>query len=208
MLRRTYLLNRLIWPRDISFIVGRHPIVYIKVVIQYIAIIFLLFLVWRLLQTTFPWVQSFGTIFAIIVSVVYLLWVFLLLRRYFDVMVATKDHLYIVQRDSFFKYYLKILTRSSVQDISFSPTSHVGAVMKDATVLIATEQDERIVFDNVWRADEVARKMYLLRDAFLFKWDDDESEHEELRLADDEKFKVLVETLGEVIVDYMKKKED
>lgn len=147
-----------------------------------------------------------SVVFAIIAGLFYLFGVFMLLRNYFDVMVGTKEHLYIVQRDSFFKYHLKILTRSSIQDISFSPTGHIGAVLKDSTMLISTKQDEIIEFDDVFNADQVAKKMYELRDDSLFQEDEDDEPISGVQ--DDEKFKVLVETLGEVIVDYMKKKEE
>ncbi len=207
MLRRTYLLSRLVWPRDISFLYGRHPIVYIKVVIQYIAILLFVFLTWRLLETTFPQFTMLPTIFAIIAGIFYMFGVFLLMRNYFDVMVGTKEHLYIVQRDSFFKYHLKILTWSSIQDISFSPTGHIGAIIKDSTIFISTKQDEVIEFDHVFKADQIAKKMYDLRDDSLFQ-EDDEDEPINNDGHDDQKFKVLVETLGEVIVDYMKKKEE
>lgn len=59
----------------------------------------------------------------------------------------------------------------------------------------------------MYKADEVAQKAYALRDASLFQEDEDDEPIQD-HLADDEKFKVLVETLWEVIVDYMKKKDD
>jgi hypothetical protein len=75
-------------------------------------------------------------------------------------------------------------------------------------VTIATEQDELIEFRHVYQASRVAKEIYYIRDihksphATPIDIDKITEPH-----IDDEKFKVLVETLGEVIVDYMKKKE-
>jgi hypothetical protein len=134
----------------------------------------------------------------------------MLLRSYFDVMVATDHYLYIVFWDSFFKYRLKIITRSSIQDISVVPANSLSAVLKDGHITIATEQDELIDFRHVYQPSSVAKDLYYIRD--MSRTPTHEKLHpviEEIPTAsiDDEKFKVLVETLGEVIVDYMKKKE-
>ena len=117
MLWRIYLLNRLIWNHAIRFIVWRHPIVYAKVVIQYIAVFAVIFFV-RKTTTTLVVSQWNTIIFASIAAVAYLVGIYMLLRHYFDVMVATDSHLYIVLWDSFFKYRIKIITRGSIQDIS------------------------------------------------------------------------------------------
>ncbi len=137
----------------------------------------------------------------------------MMLRWYFDVMVATKEHLYIVLRDSFFKYRIKIITRSSIQDISLIPASGISVLRKDSHVFIATEQDDLIEFHHVYQADRVIGNLYDIRDTYTAHqhehvWHEHEdTAHIWLHTTDDEKFKVLVETLWEVIVDYMQKKE-
>lgn len=138
----------------------------------------------------------------------------MLLRWYFDVIVATKEHLYIVFWESFFSYRIKILTWSSIQDISFSAHSGLSVLWKDADISIATEQDDLISFDHVYQADQVVKKLYDIRERYIDTDDrdaDDEYDTDEQdetpHTINDEKFHILVETLGEVIVDYMKKKE-
>lgn len=79
--------------------------------------------------------------------------------------------------------------------------------MRDAHILIATEQDDLIEFHHVYKATDVVRKLYAIRDHATH----DEDELPEIAEQDidvqDDKFKILVETLGEVIVDYMDKKK-
>jgi hypothetical protein len=74
--------------------------------------------------------------------------------------------------------------------------------------MIATEQDDMIAFHHVYDASEIVRELYDIRD------DHTESVSREVTpvrseetIEKDDKFSVLVETLGEVIVEYMKKKE-
>ena len=209
MLWRTYLLNRLVGPRDIIYMIWRHPVVYAKVVIQYIAVFLLLFFVRRVVRLWIPW-ELWTIIFGSIAWVCYLVGIYMILRWYFDVMVATKDHLYVVLWDSFFKYRIKIITRSSIQDISFIPASWISVLRKDSHVFIATEQDDLIEFHHVYQADEVVWNLYDIRNEYTTNLYEPEPEHQHdhgLSTTDDEKFKVLVETLWEVIVDYMQKKE-
>lgn len=208
MLWRTYLLNRLVWQRDIIYMIGRHPVVYAKVVIQYIAVFALLFFLRRVIRVRIPGDLAV-IIFGSVIGIVYLVGVYMILRSYFDVMVATKTHLYIVLWDSFFKYHIKIITRSSIQDISFLPASGLSVLRKDSNITIATEQDDMIAFDHVYQADQVVRNLYDIRSEYTHPEleEDTEQYDDEGNTTDDEKFKILVETLGEVIVDYMKKKE-
>lgn len=148
-------------------------------------------------------------VFWLLVWIVYIIAIFMFLRSYFDVMVATDQYLYIVFRDSFFKYHIKIITRSSIQDISVTPANSLSAVLKEWHITIATEQDEVIDFNHVYQPSRVAKDMYYIRD-MVRVWVHEKSHHTHeipVQNIDDEKFKVLVETLGEVIVDYMKKKE-
>ncbi len=207
MLWRTYLLNRLIWTRDIRFVIWRHPVVYAKVLIQYTSLFLLLFLVYRIVKLWIPQDLS-QMIFGGTIGLLYIVAIFMLLRSYFDVMVATDDHLYIVLWDSFLKYRIKILTRSSIQDLTVAPAAWVSALLKDSHIIIATEQDELLEFHHVYKAAYVVKDMYEIRDRHMYPEQHVESEEEEpVASIDDEKFKVLVETLGEVIVDYMKKKQ-
>lgn len=60
---------------------------------------------------------------AVIAILLYILAIYLLLRHYFDVIVATDHYLYVVLWDSFFRYHIKIVTRRSVQDITLMPAS-------------------------------------------------------------------------------------
>lgn len=210
MLWRTYLLNRLIWKHDIRFIVWRHPVVYAKVLVQYTAVFLILFFTQRVVRFWVP-TDIMQIIFGSLVWITYIVALFMLLRSYFDIIVATDHHLYIVFWDSFFKYRIKILARSSIQDISVVPANSLSSVLKDWHITIATEQDDLITFHHVHYPMRVAKDMYHIRDmvksgineSILTPSKPDIDHHG----IDDEKFKVLVETLGEVIVDYMKKKE-
>lgn len=208
MLWRTYLLNRLIWNHDIRFIVWRHPVVYAKVLVQCTAVFLILFLLQRVTRFWIP-EDIMQLVFWSLVWIVYIIAIFMFLRSYFDVMVATDQYLYIVFRDSFFKYHIKIITRSSIQDISVTPANSLSAVLKEWHITIATEQDDLIDFHHVYQPSRVAKDMYYIRD-MVRVWVHEKAHHTHeipVQNIDDEKFKVLVETLGEVIVDYMKKKE-
>jgi hypothetical protein len=79
-------------------------------------------------------------------------------------MVATSSHLYIVFWDSFYKYRIKIITWSAIQDISVSPANSLSAIFKDGHISIATEQDEVIQFRHVYQASRVAGDIYSIRD--------------------------------------------
>lgn len=208
MLWRTYLLNRLVWTRDIRFIVWRHPVVYAKVLIQYTAVFLILFLLQRVNRFWVP-EDIIQIVFGSLIWLGYILAIFMLLRSYFDIMVATDSHLYIVFWDSFYKYRIKIITRSAIQDISVSPANSLSAVFKDWHITIATEQDEVIEFRHVYQASRVASDIYYIKD--MHKTSESVVHHVPVETpethVDDEKFKVLVETLWEVIVDYMKKKD-
>ena len=209
MLWRTYLLNRLVWTRDIRFIVWRHPVVYAKVLIQYTAVFLILFLLQRVSRFWVP-EDIMQIVFGSLIWLWYIAAIYMLLRSYFDIMVATDSHLYIVFWDSFYKYRIKIITWSAIQDISVSPANSLSAIFKDWHVSIATEQDEIIEFRHVYQASRVASDIYSIRDMHK-AWISSHAQQIPVEApeshVDDEKFKVLVETLWEVIVDYMKKKE-
>jgi hypothetical protein len=61
--------------------------------------------------------------------------------------------------------------------------------------MIATEQDELLEFHHVYKASQVVKDMYEIRDHHLYPDSDPEPVEEAEANIDDEKFKVLVETL-------------
>jgi hypothetical protein len=69
--------------------------------------------------------------------------------------------------------------------------------LKDGHISFSTEQDERIEFHHIYQPALVASKMYAIRDMNMVKDEaDDESDaYDEDHAIDDDKFKVLVETL-------------
>ena len=148
--------------------------------------------------TTTLVVSQWNTIiFASIAAVAYLVGIYMLLRHYFDVMVATDSHLYIVLWDSFFKYRIKIITRGSIQDISLIPAAGISVLRRDEHIYIATEQDDLIEFNHVYNASIVVRDMYDIRDSHRIVHNEEveiNQEHSGIG-SDDEKFKILVETL-------------
>ncbi|MEI7477571.1 MAG: hypothetical protein WCJ81_03485 [bacterium] len=87
-----------------------------------------------------------------------------LLRDYFDIMVATDEHLCIIGRDSFFKYRIKTLPRSAIRDISVVPTSRLGVLRHDANIVFVLEADDIWEFAHVYHATSIVNKMYALRE--------------------------------------------
>jgi hypothetical protein len=165
-----------------------------------------MYLIYNVVKDFFP-TDLMKNIFAVLSMIVYVAWVYMLLRQYFDVMVATDNYLYIVLWDSFFRYSIKVITRHSIQDMSVIPSWWLSVFLKDSHIIIATEQNDLIEFHHVYQASEVVRVLYSVRDANVTD-EPQQYEPEQHELStDDDKFKILVETLWEVIVDYMKKKE-
>jgi flagellar biosynthesis regulator FlbT len=87
------------------------------------------------------------------------------------------------------------------------PASGLSALISDAHIMIATEQDDLIEFHHVYKATDVISTLYRIRDHQTRDDEDVPSLPEQESGIHDDTFKILVETLGEVIVDYMDKKK-
>jgi len=93
------------------------------------------------------------------------------------------------------EYKTDTLNRAMIQTVSHTQNSLSDKLMQRGDVLVKLEHGVVYEFLNISNPARVANKLMSLKDSYLLADREDDRDHD--------KFDLLVETLGEVIQDYM-----
>lgn len=135
----------------------------------------------------------------------YAFFVMRILNDYFDAMLITKSGVTILTRNGFLQYKTEMIYWENVEIITYEQNGLIDAARNIGDIIIRLEHDISFPFHHVSQPKKQA--------AIVAAWKQNSGSisrspvEEQQSQVRDEKFDVLVETLGEVIVEYMQRKE-
>lgn len=202
---KTFVIKQYVNHDDIEHIIGHDILVYIKTAIKHLAILVILLLIYRLIRLYIDR-ELASIIFGVAGLMTYAFFVMRILNDYFDAMLVTTNGITILTRNGFMQYKTETIYRENIQTITYEQKGFVDAAWNTGDIIIRLEHDITFPFHHVPQPKKQA--------AIVAAWKEKsygpsmiiENEGEEH--VRDEKFDMLVETLGEVIVEYMQRKEN
>ncbi len=198
---RNALIKKYVNAKDIERIIGHSSTVYLKRSILTIVLLFVVFIIFSLLNRTSPaeyWKWIFGGI-----------WLLLFAKRaidfldaYLDCLILTKDSVILFLREGLLEYKTEVFSRNKITTISRNQNWLWDKLFGKGDLLIKLEFDTEFPFADISAPKKQAGKLTVLKESFLTK----QKQTIEKDLSDDnERFNVLVEAMSEVVKEYMEK---
>ncbi len=159
--------------------------------------LFVLYVIYRALMSLWFWQEYFRWWVAIVALV--LLWKFMVdfFNIYLDALVLTRRGIKVFTWESLLEHKIDEFEREHLQVISFEWNTIWDKLFDKWDINVALTNNFEFSFDEVRRPNDVVKKLYYYKDKFLSNQTEPEDSYSK------EKFDALVETLGEVILEYM-----
>lgn len=198
---RNAVIKKYVNAKDIQRIIGHSSTLYLKRSILTIVLLFVVFVIFTLLNHTSPatyWKRIFGGI-----------WLILFAKRtidfldaYLDCLILTKDSVILFLREGLLEYKTEVFSRNKITTISRNQNWLWDKLFGKGDLLIKLEFDTEFPFADISAPKKQAGKLTVLKESFLTK----QKQTIEKDLSDDnERFNVLVEAMSEVVKEYMEK---
>lgn len=205
---RTFVIKQYVNNQDIEHIIGHDILVYIKTAIKHLAILFIMLLVYRLVRLYID-PELATMIFGVGGLMTYAFFVMRVLNDYFDAMLITDTGITILTRNGFLQYKTETIYRENIQTITYEQNGIIDAARNIGDIVIRLEHDITYPFPHVPQPKKQAAIIAAWKEKSYGPSMIDVDEENGQRSGErDEKFDILVETLGEVIVEYMQRKKD
>lgn len=203
---RTFVIRQYVSNHDeIEHVIGHDILVYIKTAIKHLAILLIMLLVYRLVRLYVD-PELASLIFGVWGLMTYAFFVMRILNDYFDAMLVTRNGITILTWNGFLQYKTETIYRENVQTITYEQNGLIDAAWNIWDIVIRLEHDITYPFHHVPQPKKQAAIVAAWKEksygpSMIIDEDEDGMPRER-----DEKFDILVETLGEVIVEYMQRK--
>lgn len=174
--------------------------VYLGVISRYLLMLAGLFFGYRIINLWFHhWIISL--ILSLSWLTLYLMMMLALLNRYLDSILITPTWITVFNRKWILEYKTDILDWWRIDTVSYEQPTFLSSLLNRWTLTITMEPWLQYTFGSVWNPK---KSVDILLKAKHHKAPEPEDEPESNNVNED-KFNILVETLWEVIIDYIKK---
>lgn len=202
---RHYLLGRYVDLKDIEDILGHSPFIYVRGVLVYSVLLFLVYVAYAISQQ-YPEYQDVPYvkwIAGILWLFLFFKWLFGFLNLYLDCILISKDSLTVFLRDGILEYKTEVIDWSKILVISHRQDSIWDKLCGKWDLLIQMWNDIDFSFSDISHPKKSASKLTLNKK----NYEEVKKKKIEQDLEwDQRQFDILVDALWEVIRDYMETK--
>jgi hypothetical protein len=200
---RTYLIQKYVDVTEVEQIVGHSSFVYIRGMILYSLLLFLVYIGYVLWHQHAPGLLFTKWIAGVIGLVLFVRWVISFLNLYLDCLLLSKATLTIFLWDGLLEYRTEMLDWSKINVVSHRQNSFWDKVCGKGDLIIQLDNSTDFSFNDVHHPKKYATKLLL----FKKNYEDAQNMKIEKDLKGDQRnFEVLVDALGEVMKEYLDKK--
>lgn len=202
---RTYILKNYINLSHDTTIIGHHGSIHFKNFFITLGLTVLLWILYSISQYFFPSLSFITWVIGWLWVIIYINFILTFLNHYLDAIIITKEGISIFQREKILNYTLQHCHRDNIESITQSQSSLSDRIFGKGEVNITLDHGVNTQFQYVENPRNIASLLWSKKTQFESKsspnintpWLYDGWWHE--------KFDILVETLGEVIKEYMDK---
>lgn len=198
---RSVLIKKYVNTSDIKWIIGHSPIVHLKEAFVMIVLLFLLYVVYAVLNHYSPaeyrkWIAGgIGLLLCI-------KWILDFLNLYLDCLILTDEYAILFLREGWLEYKTEFFGWDKISTISSSQNGLRNKLRSVGDIVIKLEFNTEFPFTDVLHPKKQVSKLMMLKENFLTsKKYTIEKDLEE----DNQRFNVLVEAMSEVVKEYMEK---
>lgn len=201
---RSYHIQSYIWDQKIHQLIGHSTWTFARILLQPLLLVFLLFGTWYIIPASFQyyWIKWLWWFFAVCA---YIYGIYKFIDHYLDALVVTSSGLMMYQWNGIWNRKLTNLQRISIESIDEEKNGFIDMMLDEGNITISVE-DKVHVFNNVEHSSQIVQDLLDWKREFTFHHNSFESENTVISTDWWDKFDILVETLSEVIQDYMERK--
>lgn len=196
---RHYIVKKHIDDPLIDHLVWHHRVVYTPPLFKMMFFLLILYLLFVLLHK-FVDASLLSLIFAMIGLFLYGKGIIDFLNHYLDCVVLGSRWVVVFKREGLLEYKTDTFSWERIETVSHTQDSLADKLLGKWDLVISLEHGVVYRFHNVPSPMDLANRILSTRDSYLKPLEDEDEEHD--------KFGLLVETLWEVIQDYMKGKKE
>ena len=202
---RHYLLGRYIDLKDTEDILAHSPFIYVRGVLVYSVLIFLVYIGYSIVRTYYSQEIYVKRIAGILWLFIFFKWLLGFLNLYLDCILISKDALTVFLWDGILEYKTEVIDRWKISVISHNQNSLRDKLFGKWDLLIQMWNEIDFAFNDVSHPRKSASKLTLNKK----QYEDAKKKKIEQDLEwDQRQFDILVDALWEVIRDYMENKNN
>ena len=199
---RNVLIKKYIDTKDTQRIIGHSSVVYIKKAITTIVLLFLLYVIFAVLNQSSP-AEYWKWAFWITGLALFVKRVIDFLNLYLDCLILSKDSITFFLREWLLEYKTEIFSWDKINTISRNQIGFRDKLFGKWDILIKLEFDTEFPFTDVAHPKKQVRKLMMMKEDFLSR----KKQQVEKDLSEDnDRFNVLVEAMSEVVKEYLDNK--
>jgi len=199
---RNVLIKKYVDTKDTQRIIGHSSVVYIKKAITTIVLLFLLYVIFAVLNQSSP-AEYWKWAFWITGLALFVKRVIDFLNLYLDCLILSKDSITFFLREWLLEYKTEIFSWDKINTISRNQIGFRDKLFGKWDILIKLEFDTEFPFTDVAHPKKQVRKLMMMKEDFLSR----KKQQVEKDLSEDnDRFNVLVEAMSEVVKEYLDNK--
>ncbi len=174
-----------------------------------ILIVAILWLLYSLLRYLIPTTNVLANwIIGTIALLIYLRFIIQFLNKYLDALVLTPEWISVFEREEFLSYKLQKFERDSIESIVHEQHSLYEKILWKGIIKITIDHWVIFTFQDVFQPHRIADILWQYKHTYSPNNHQINNMIESHWTESGEKFEILVETLGEVIKEYMGKSQE
>jgi hypothetical protein len=188
---------------EVEEIVGHSPFVYIRGMVLYSFLLFLVYIGYVIWHQHSPELLFIKWIAGVVGLLLFIRWVISFLNLYLDCLLLSKTTLTVFLWDGLLEYRTEILDWSKINVVSHRQNSFWDKVFGKGDLIIQLDNSVDFSFNDVKHPKKYATKLLL----FKKNYEEDQKIKIEKDLEGDQRnFDVLVDALGEIMKEYLDKR--
>lgn len=205
MLRNVVIKNNIHHTDDIKHIIWHHGSVFFLLFIKNILYLWVLYWIYSILSryTIWPYLDLSFTVLWVIFFIKFCID---FLNKYLDGLALTNNGVNLYLWEWLLEYKTEVFDRDRIETVSHSQNSFRDKIFMKWDIIITLEHGITFPFENIGFPKKQASRILQLKEENTLQ-DLQEFESNQLKENQDDKFSVLVEALGEVVKDYIDKKD-
>ena len=206
---RKYVLNRYLSTSGDVKIIGHHGSIHMGIFVSSLLILILLWVIHSLLRYLIPtWNSIINVIIGWITLIIYIRFVIQFLNKYLDALVITSEGISVFEWEEFLSYRLQKFDWESIESITHLQHSLYDKVLWKWTIKITIDHWFVFTFHDIYQPHRIADMLREYKHSYGSHTAQKDNLIDSHGNESWEKFEILVETLWEVIKDYMDKSQD
>jgi putative NIF3 family GTP cyclohydrolase 1 type 2 len=191
---------------QVEYIIPHHHSIYRPVMIKYTLLVVAGIFVHDVLVLTLPSIASaFHWIFGVVGIFVFAKCCIDFLNLYLDTIIITRGGVLVFAWDGLLQYKTDFFDRSKVEMVRYEKQGFRDMILQRGSLLISLEPDIAFRFDTIENPQKQMQKILLTKEKYSLPVTS--SDHHLGEYDKKEKIDAFVETLGDVLIEYMEKKQ-